>query len=66
MLIFNLEKDVINLSIHAEISKALNISQCGKANHDSIFLPAAKSQLMKSVCVQSKKGLKICNYFLYQ
>lgn len=34
----------MNLSIYAEISRALNISQYGKPNHDSIFSTGCKAK----------------------
>lgn len=65
MLIFNLEEDVMSLSINTEISRTLNISQCVEANHDDIFfLSTAKPKLVKSVCVQSKKGINMKLFFM--
>lgn len=44
MMIFNLEKDVMSLSINTEISRALIISQCVEANQDGIFFNQLQSQ----------------------
>ena len=44
MLIFNLEKDVMSLSINTEIPRALIISQCVEAKQDGIFFDQLQSQ----------------------
>lgn len=50
---FILEKDIMNLSIYAEIARAFNIFHCGKPNHgSSFFLLVAKPKLVQSTCAQ--------------
>lgn len=48
---FILEKDVMSLSMYAEISRVLNIFHCGKPDHGSNFFYWLQSQSYSNPCV---------------